>query len=212
VIHLVSAAVSYDVPGKGHEIVMLPITLDLPTDRRLAVMGDKRQGKSIFLRILSGAQMPTFGEVISNVRLSPVIKSGALFNSRLSTYENIRFSARMFNLDIDILAKTVSAISGVAAAVGAPHKDESAEDRRTAELALLSILPFDCYLIDEVSVLPEVARHRLFSAAHQQGAGVIFATNSVRLARTYADCAIVIRGKSIHPFSDIEEAIAFHER
>ena len=212
VIHLVSIAMSFPTHGSNHKVVLLPTTLDLPIDRRVAVIGQKRQGKSVLLRLLSGAETPTIGEVVSRARLSPVVRSGALFHAHLSTYENIRFLARMFNLDTDLLAKTVMAVCGISGIMGAPLKEEAAEDRRTAELALLSILPFDCYLVDEPSLLPEIARERLFSAAAQQGAGVIFATNQLGLVHTYADCAVVIRDKTIHPFSDIEEAIAFHER
>jgi capsular polysaccharide transport system ATP-binding protein len=212
VIHLVSIAMSYAIPGSGHKVVLLPITLDLPINRRLAVIGQKKQGKSVLLRVLSGAETPTIGEVVSRARLSPVIRAGALFSPRLSIYENIRFVARMFNLDTDFLAEAVLSVCGIAGVMGDKAKGESNEDKKTAELALLSILPFDCYLVDELSLIPETARQGLFSAAHQHGAGVIFATNSTRLVQRYADCAVVIRNKTIHPFSDVEEAIAFHER
>ncbi len=125
---------------------------------------------------------------------------------------NLRFLARMFNVGADNLAGMIATICGPGATIGVSLKEESSEQRRSAELAFLSILPFDCYIVDELSLLPETAMQRLFSAAEQQGAGVIFATNSLRLVQAHADCAVVIRDKILYPFSDVEEAIAFHER
>ena len=184
----------------------------MPADRRLAVLGKRRQGKSVFLRILAGVEEPTRGEVISRLRLSPVVRSGALFHPRMSALENVRFFARMLNLDADRLALAVDAFYGADGVLGRSRKGEEGDRRKAAEIAFLSLLPFDCYLIDDIGQLPEAARKRHLDAAAQRRAGIIFATNQPQLARRYADCAVVIRDGIVHPFSDVAEAIAFDER
>jgi capsular polysaccharide transport system ATP-binding protein len=211
-IHLLSAAISYDIPGASQKVVLYPTTIDLPIDRRVAVIGPKRHGKSVFLRLLSGAETPAVGRVISRARLSPVIRAGAIFDRRLTIFENIRFFARMLNVDAEELALTVMSVCGRDGGMAKSRVGETEEQRRAAELALLCVLPFDCYLADEISYIPEAARLGLFKAAARQRAGIIFATNQKQLARSYADCAIVIRDKTLYPFSDVEEAIAFNER
>jgi capsular polysaccharide transport system ATP-binding protein len=211
-IHLFSLTKSFPaaVSGSRPKLVLHPTTLSLPADRRLAVLAKKLGGKSVFLRILAGVEAPTDGEVISTVRSSPVIKSGVLFHPRISNVENIRFFARMLNLDPDRLTVAIDAFCRANGVAGQWLEDE--QQRRAAEVALLTILSFDCYFVDEIGQLAEPARLRLFDVAEQRQGGVIFATNQPRLARRYADCAVVIRDGIVHPFSNVAEAIAFHER
>jgi capsular polysaccharide transport system ATP-binding protein len=211
-IRLISAAISFDIPGSKPKVVLYPTTIDLPIDRRVAVIGPKRHGKSAFLRLLCGTDTPAVGQVLSRARLSPVIKAGAIFERRLSIFENIRFFARMFNVDAEQLALMVMSVCGPDSGLAPSRIGETDDQRRAAELALLTILPFDCYLADEIALIPESARQGLFNAAVKQRAGIIFATNMKHLARAYADCAIVIRDKTLYPFSDVQEAIAFNER
>jgi capsular polysaccharide transport system ATP-binding protein len=211
-IHLVSMAKSYVVPHSAPKIVLQGTTLAVPADRRLAVLGKKQQGKSVFLRLLAGAETPTEGDVIAFGRRSPVIKFGGLFHRRLSGLENIRFFARMMDLDENRLMMALDAYCNANGALARSLGDGDEGNREAAELALLSILPFDCYFLDEIGQLETAARERFLGAAAQRCAGIIFATNQPQLARRYADCAVVIRNRIVHPFSSVAEAIAFHER
>ncbi len=183
----------------------------MPTDRRLALLGASGQGKTVLLQILAGVEPPTQGQAISPVRLSPIIRLGRMFHRHLDNLENVRFFARMLNLGAEQLASAVNAVAGSDAFDPSPRRGDR-DRRKYAEMALLSLLPFDCYLIDEIGQVFEEARERLFASAAQRRAGVIFATSRPSLARRYADCAIVIRDGIVHPFSQIEEAIAFHEQ
>jgi capsular polysaccharide transport system ATP-binding protein len=211
-IHLVEAALSYHPPGGTMKTVFFPTTLDIPIDRRLAILGGRRNGKSSLLRLFAGAEMPSYGAIVSSARMSPVIKPGAFFGPKLTIYENLRFYARMFNLEAEQLVAIVSSVCGPELSLGREVGDEPRDMRTMAELALITVLPFDCYLVDDVIALPEAARRLLFLAAEQRQAGVIFATNQIGWAAHEADCAVVIRDKMLHPFSDIQEAVAFHER
>lgn len=209
-IHLASLAWSHDLPDGTARFVLRPTTMTLPADRRLAVLGKRQQGKSVFLKLLAGIEPPTYGQVIADLQLSPVIKYGVLFHRRLGIIENIRFFARMMNLDRDGLARAIDAFCrDDRPASGAPLPIER---RKAAEVALLSLLPFDCYLADEIGQIPAPARDRLFASLRPRGAGIIFSTSQPRLAERYADCAVVIRDGILHPFSTIDEAIDFHER
>jgi ABC-type polysaccharide/polyol phosphate transport system ATPase subunit len=210
-IHLVSLAKVYSTPEHPPKVVLRPMTLALPADRRLAVLGQRRQGKSVFLRLLAGVEAPTQGEVIAPGRMSPVARPNVLFHPRLSIAENIRFFARTLNLHPDQLTVALDAFCGTGGTLTRPTKGID-HNRTAAEMALLSMLPFDCYCVDDIGHVAEASRERLFDGAARRRAGVIFATNQTRLARRYADCAIVLRDGNVHPFSSIDEAISFDER
>jgi capsular polysaccharide transport system ATP-binding protein len=211
-IHLVSLAKSYVVPGGAAKIVLGPTNLAVPAHRRLAVLGKKQQGKSVFLRLLAGVEKPTQGEVIAFGRRSPIVKIGGLFHPRLSGLDNIRFFARMMDLDTNRLLMALDAFCNARGALARSLNDSGEHDRKAVEMAMLCILPFDCYFLDEIGQLEGATRERLIVAAAQRGAGIIFATNQPQFARRYADCAVVIRDGIVHPFSNTEEATAFHER
>lgn len=209
-IHLVAVAKIYSPPDHPAKVVLRPTTLALPADRRLAVLGGRRQGKSVFLRLLAGVESPTQGEVIAPGRMSPVARPNVLFHPRLGLSENIRFIARMLNLHPDELTVALDAICEAGGTLC--EQDHKGDHWAAAEIALLSMLPFDCYCVDDIGHMAEKSRERFFHAAAQRGAGIIFATNQPRMARRHADCAIVLRDGNVHPFSNIDEAISFDER
>lgn len=208
-IHLVNVAKAYPVRGSQPKVVLQPTTIVLPAGRRLAVLGKKQAGKSTLLRILAGIEAPTCGRVTPTVRLSPLIKMGGLFHPRLSGPENVRFCARTLDLDPDQLMLAVRAHTVQ------PENDDGetreAERRKATEIALLTVLSFSCYLIDEIGHLAERVRRHLLDTLIQRRDGIIFSTRQAKLARQYADCAVVIRMGNLHPFLDVEEAITFNE-
>src|SRR5271156_981553 len=74
-------------------------SIALPTDRRVAILGDRGQGKTLLLRLLAGLDAPDTGEVTAPLRLSPIANSRAVLNPRLSGIENIRLFARISGIE-----------------------------------------------------------------------------------------------------------------
>jgi capsular polysaccharide transport system ATP-binding protein len=211
-IQLIAAEESYREPDAPRRIILRPTTINLPVDRRLAVLGKKRSANSAFLRLLAGITAPTRGKVISHARLSPILKPHELFHPYFNGMENMRHFARMLNLDPDRLMVATDAFSGTGGSLGGQVKAEEPDRRREAIMALLTLLPFDCYLIDEISQFSEAVTRRHLDAVAHRGAGLIFTTTSWRWASRYADCAIVFRDAAVYPFPTVEKAIASYER
>jgi ABC-type polysaccharide/polyol phosphate transport system ATPase subunit len=212
-IHLVGLAKAFagSKPGSRPRIILQPTTIAVPADRRVAVLGRKLQGKSVFLKVLSGLEAPTQGQVITNARLSPIVRPGPLFHPRLTWVENIGFYARSLSLDADQLAAAVDAYA-TGGGVWSDSPAGDAELRKPRELGLLTMLPFNCYLVDEIGHLADDIRERYLAAIAERNAGIIFTTSQKSLVQRYADCALVISNGLVHPFSSVEEAIRFHER
>lgn len=212
-IQLLSVRKSFPAKRGAPEVVLRPTTISLPADCRVAVLADRRQGKTSLLRLLAGAELPDAGDVIAPLRRSPVINSGNLCDPQLTISENIRFYARVFAFDADRLILAVDAFCGSGALLGRLGKRlREPGFHRLVELALASVLPFDCYLVDDIGRLAADTVDRFFAAAAQRGCGVIFATGRPRLARQFGDCAVVIRDQILHPFSRVEEATRFYEQ
>jgi capsular polysaccharide transport system ATP-binding protein len=211
-VHLVSVAKSF--PGGAHapRIVFRPTTVSLPTDRRVAILGDKRVGKTTLLQMLARKLIPDQGRLIAPVRFSPVVNSGGLLHPKLTVLENIRFLARLFGADAERLAFAVDALNGGDIRLDTPFKTHDSGGRKDLEAAVAIALPFDCYLFDDAGQLGPDLIERCFEAAKWRGAGFIFASTSSRLARQFADAILVIGDMTLYPFADAEEGIRFFER
>lgn len=211
-IHLLSVTKSFAVKGRVPTVLFRPTSLTLPTDRRVAILAARREGKTTLLQILAGAELPGQGEVIVPLRLSPVINSRGLFHPQLTVLDNIRFLARVFGVNADRLAAAVDALAGIGAEMFRPVKIQDANRRKVLEAAVTISLPFDCYLIDSASWMGPEMLALPIEAARRRGAGVIFATSHSRVARQFADFAVVICDQTLRPFGEVEEAIRFYER
>jgi capsular polysaccharide transport system ATP-binding protein len=212
VIQLLAMAKGFVTAGAPPKLVFRPTTLSLPADRRVAVLGERREGKTVLLQLLAGLEIPDEGSVVAPLRLSPIVNGGRLFHPNLTGLENIRFHARLSGFDADHLLAAVSAMSGIGKGLNRPARDLEWGERKSVEAALTAALPFDCHLIDDLGQLEDELQEQYFAAAAQHRAGVIFATNKARLARRFADCAVVIRDHTLYPFARIEEATSFYER
>jgi capsular polysaccharide transport system ATP-binding protein len=211
-IGLVAVAKSFAEKGRVPNVVFRPTTISLPTDRRLAVLGGKSEGKTVLLQLLAGTEKPDVGSVITPPGLSPVVNSDRIFHRDLSVLENIRFYARRFLVDEVRLMQAIDRMSPLAAALERRAGDLTMRERRGMEAALAMAFGFDCYLVDDIDILPTEITQRTLAEIARRGAGLIFATDRSRLARQFADCAVVIQDHTLHPFARIEEATRFYER
>jgi capsular polysaccharide transport system ATP-binding protein len=211
-IFLRSVTKAYFSKHDAPKVVFRPTTIALPTDRRVAILGDRQQGKSVLLRLLAGQEAPDAGEVIAPLRLSPITNSRTLFQPRLSALENIRLIARMLGIYADDLTRVVDAFSGLGSAMEKPAKLLNGAERQRLQLTLVALLPFDCYLLDNAASVPTEWLVGYLNAAARRGAGTIFATTLLRQVYEYADFAVVIRDCTVRAFKQAEEAGMAYER
>jgi capsular polysaccharide transport system ATP-binding protein len=212
-IYLNSVAKVYVSETAPPKPVFGSISLALPTDRRVAILGDRLQGKTTLLRLLVGAEAPSRGEIVAPaLRLSPLANPGRFFHNRLSAIENIRLVGRMLGVDGHRLMLAVDSFCQLGTTIEKPLNALKGIERQLLEIGLLSILPFDCYLLDNAHTVPTDLLERYFDSAAKRGAGMIFATKASRQAHDYADCAVVVRDGKVSAFNQVEEAIESYER
>jgi capsular polysaccharide transport system ATP-binding protein len=211
-IHLVEVTKTFTGRDEPPKVVFWPTTISLPADRRLAILGGKGEGKSVLLQLLVRNEKPDLGKVIAPLRLSPVFNSDRLFHPGLSGFENVRYYARRFGVDEEQLVTAMDRFYPISRFLKILHGELTIRERRTMEATLAAAIAFDCYLLDDVGQLAADLVERHLAIAARRGAGVIFTTGSPRLAQQFADCAVVIQDRTLHPFCRIEEATRFYER
>jgi ABC-type polysaccharide/polyol phosphate transport system ATPase subunit len=212
-IHLYSVTKGVHAKGKPPKLMFRPTTIPLPTDRRVAILGGRAQGKTLLLRMLAGLEKPDMGEIIVPLSLSPIANSRLLFHPIFTVDEGIRAIARLSGIDADWLAAGVTHLIGEGAGLlKKPVSVLNGLQRQELEIATLSILPFDCYLMDDAHQVSTALLERYLDAAARRGAGTIFTTVLGRQARLYADYVVVVDDCTIRAYNQVEEAVESYER
>ena len=82
--------------------------------------------------------------------------------------------------------------------------------RSKLAFAISFLVDFDCYLIDEALAVGdarfrEKCHYELFE--RRKGAALVLVSHSNQLIRQYCDSAVLLKDKTIHHFSSLDEAI-----
>jgi capsular polysaccharide transport system ATP-binding protein len=208
-IYIDDLSKSYNT-GSSSRVVFDSVALQLPTDRRIALLGPRGSGKSVFIRLLSGLERPSSGTIRRMANVSLPVGYAQGFNRIQSPRRNAAFMAHCYGCDEREIISFVEEVAGLGQAFDLPLRDIDPQMRTRFAFVLSYALPVDLYLIDGVPATgnPEF-RKRCLAMLEQraQTSGILFATPNPRAARLYCTEALVIKdGKMMH-FADIDAAI-----
>lgn len=65
------------------------LSLEVVPGERVGVIGGNGAGKSTLMRLIAGVYKPTYGSVVTQGRLAPLIELGAGFNGEMDADENV---------------------------------------------------------------------------------------------------------------------------
>jgi len=204
-----SVAKAFTERGQAPNVVLRPTSIDLPTDRCVAILAVRRAGKTTLLQMLARNVAPDMGVILAPRSISPVVNSSGLFHPQLTAMENVQFIARAYGVDANRLLETADAFCPVALSLEQPIRTQPLASRRSLEAALLTVLHFDCYLYDDVAQFEPQFFERCYEAAIQRQASLVFTTGNPKFVRQFAAFTIVIDDATLHPFERAEEAIEF---
>ncbi len=204
---------SYPVGDRVNR-VLDDITVTLPVDRNLGILGRNGQGKSTLLRIIAGILTPDSGEVVRDTRISWPIGFGGGFAGSLTGEENCRFVARIYDEDVAAVSRFALEFSELGSYFYMPVKTYSAGMRARLAFALSMAIDFEVYLIDEVTAVgdrPFQEKCKRAFAERRERATVFLVSHNMRTIRQYAqECGVLSNGKlTLYP--SVEEAAAHYE-
>jgi capsular polysaccharide transport system ATP-binding protein len=203
----------FNVDVKPPEVIFGDITCTLPTDRNVAILGRKETGRTTLLEMLQGQLRPDFGAVVTNTRFSMLLNAKTYMHPSLNGLDNSRYLARLYGIDPDSLARLLVTLPGLKpGAWYLPVRELEARDRKSMELLLAAMLPYDCYVIDDVEKLDANVVRLLQKFARSRNAGTVFTTFSPKFARQFADFAGVIADRNLYLFDSVSQAEDFYGR
>ena len=190
------------------------VSLDLPSNRSLALLGRNGAGKSTLLRIISGNLKPDSGTVTIDGTISWPVGYAGSFHGAMTGAQNTRFVARVYGVDTDELTDFVQDFSELGDHFHMPIRTYSSGMKARLAFAVSVGIPFQTYIIDEVTSVGDAAFRQKSSAVMRERlkqSGAIVVSHNMRMVRDLCDCAAVLENGNLRFFDDVRDAIDVHE-
>ncbi|WP_386696482.1 ABC transporter ATP-binding protein [Lonepinella sp. MS14436] len=197
----------------GWKTILNNINFELKKGEKIGILGRNGSGKSTLIRLLSGVEAPTSGEIHREMSISwPLAFSGA-FQGSLTGMDNLRFICRIYGADIDYVKSFTEEFSELGDYLYEPVKKYSSGMKARLAFALSLSVEFDCYLIDEViavgdSRFSSKCKQELFEKRKDRS--IILVSHSPSAIKEYCDNAYVLDDGSLYSFENIDEAYKFY--
>lgn len=208
-IRLQNLTKTYVLEGR-RKTVANNITAVFPSGVSVALLGRNGAGKSSLLRMISGEMMPTSGEILSDGTISwPVGFSGS-FHREMTGEQNCRFLARVYGIDTDEMVEFVKDFAELGEHFLLPIRTYSSGMKARLAFGVSMAVPFDTYLVDEVSAVGDAAfkakSNRVFNE-RMSTAGAIVVSHSMNMLRTTCQAGAVLENGRLSYWHDIEDAM-----
>jgi capsular polysaccharide transport system ATP-binding protein len=204
---------SYRTPF-GPNVVLDDISVTIPTGESLGILGQNGAGKSTLLRIIGGAELPDYGEVIRKAKLSWPIGFAGGFNGSLTGEDNCKFVARIYSQDVDRVIDETREFAEVGKYFYMPVRTYSSGMKARVAFGLSMAIDFDVYLVDEVTAVGDKRFQEKCSAvfeARRERSSIIMVSHSLATLRKQCKRGAVLSKSGFQVFDTIDEAIETYE-
>lgn len=198
----------------GRSYVFRNLSLVIPPNRNIALIGRNGAGKSTLLKLLGGIDMPDSGKIVCDKSISwPVGLSGG-FQGSMTGRQNTKFVARIYGARGDRMQEVVRQVESFAELgnyFDRPVNTYSSGMKGRLGFGLSFAFDFDYYLVDEaMSVGDNRFRRKAMDAFREKvgRANIILVTHGMSQVRSFCDMVLLLRDGTITVFDDIEAGIA----
>lgn len=213
-IELRDLSKTFTVKGQ-RKTVCKTINMVFPPRKSIALLGRNGAGKTTLLKIIAGTMDPTSGAVIRHGRVSWPVGFAGSFHAELTGAQNTKFVARIYGMDTEDMVDFVREFAGLGSHFHLPFRTYSAGMKSRLAFGVSMAVPFDCYLVDEVTSVGDAAFREKSSSvfkARMETAGAFVVSHSVGMLRNLCDAGLVLEAGQVRYFEDLEAAIDLHER
>lgn len=189
------------------------VNLDFPTGVAVGLLGRNGTGKTTLMQMIAGNMDPTSGRILSTGTISYPVGFAGSFHANLTGAQNTRFVARIYGVDTEALVRYVEDFAELGVHFHLPFRTYSSGMRSRLSFGVSMGIPFDTYLIDEVTSVGDASFRAKSSAVFQERmktSGALFVSHSMRSVRELCDMAAVLEKGKLTLYEDLDEAFAQH--
>ena len=181
----------------------------------MALLGRNGAGKSTLMEMIGGSIKPTSGEITVTGSMSWPVGFAGSFHKDLTGSQNTRFIARAYGVDTDELVAFVRHFAELGAHFHVPVRNYSSGMRSRLAFGISIGIPFDTYLVDEVTSVGDAAfkrKSRIIFRERLKNSGAVVVTHSARQVRRLCDAGAVLEDGQLYYYDDVDDALLHHHR
>jgi len=195
-------------------VIVENLTTTFPTGDSVALLGRNGAGKSTLLRLIAGTIRPTSGRILSSGSISYPVGFAGSFHPDMTGLQNARFVARLYGVDTDELVDFVEDFAELGPHFRMPLRTYSSGMKSRLSFGVSMAIPFDTYLVDEVTSVGDGAFRRksirVFDA-RRETAGAIVVSHSNEMIKRICNKAMVLEDGNVVFYHDVSAALQHHE-
>jgi capsular polysaccharide transport system ATP-binding protein len=201
-------------PVRGGEVTVLDhVNLVIPPGEKVGILGRNGAGKSTLIRLISGAERPSSGQIDRSMSVSWPLAFGGAFQGALTGLDNLRFICRIYGRSTEDKIGFVQEFSELGKYLYEPVRTYSAGMRARLAFAISMVVEFDCFLIDEIIAVGDARFHQKCQTELFEKRGdraMIIVSHDANFIREHCNHAAVLVGGKLSTFDTIDEAYAFY--
>ncbi len=200
---------TYRLKGRT-KYILRGLTMTLPSDKNIAIVGKNGAGKSTFLKLISGSITPERGRITATGNVSWPLGFAGGFHPMLTGHQNARFIARVYGADTDKLVEFVREFSELGPALDQPIRTYSTGMRARLAFGVSMAASFDCYLVDEITAVGDAAFKKKCQTIFREkmtDSQIIMVSHSEHTLKDYCDAAILLDDGQAWYFDEIDHCL-----
>ena len=208
----------YPLSNGDKHFVFREFTFTFPDDCSIGLIGRNGAGKSTLMRLLSGADIPNAGKVITDKKISWPVGLAGGFQHALSARDNVKFIARVYGYRGQALEEKVRYIEEFAE-IGKyfdePMNTYSSGMRSRIGFGLSMAFDFDYYLIDEAGAVGDAKFKQKSDAIYKEklsNSKVIMVSHNMSEIEQWCDKVILVNCGTATVYDDVKEGIEMYKR
>jgi capsular polysaccharide transport system ATP-binding protein len=207
-IELIDVSKSYPIQNGVHP-VLKNINFTIHKGEKIGILGRNGAGKSTLIKILSGAENPTSGQLRRDMKLSWPLAFDGGFQGSLTGIDNLKFLCRVYGVDYRQKIQFIEEFAEIGEYLREPVKNYSSGMRARLAFAISMAIDFDCYLIDEVLSVGDARFHdkcrvELFEKKKEKA--MIIVSHELHNIREHCDVVAILDDGNLKIFKDLDEA------
>lgn len=207
---------SYWTP-RGRRYVFRDLTLSIPPDRNIGLIGRNGAGKSTLMRLLGGVDKPDTGKLITDRNISWPVGLGGGFQGSMSGRDNVKFVCRVYGaLGSEMRNKIqyVQEFADIGRWFDEPVRSYSSGMKSRLAFGLSMAFDFDYYLIDEVMSVGDAHFKKKSAevfAEKLKKSNVILVSHAMADIRRLCNLVLLVENGAVRAFDDVMEGIKAYQ-
>ena len=208
----------YPLSNGDKHFVFREFTFTFPDDCSIGLIGRNGAGKSTLMRLLSGADIPNAGRVITDKKISWPVGLAGGFQHALSARDNVKFVARVYGYkgeELEEKVRYIEEFAEIGKYFDEPMNTYSSGMRSRIGFGLSMAFDFDYYLIDEAGAVGDAKFKKKSDAIYKEklsNSKVIMVSHNMAEIKQWCDKVILVNSGMTTVYDDVDEGIEMYKR